>query len=44
MLSNVLRRFRVESTVRREDLRILGELILRPENGNPLKLYPRKAQ
>ncbi|XP_047474761.1 cytochrome P450 4c3-like isoform X2 [Penaeus chinensis] len=44
VLSNVLRHYRVESTIRREDLRILGELILRPENGNPLKLFPRKAQ
>ncbi|XP_063614827.1 uncharacterized protein LOC134787925 [Penaeus indicus] len=43
VLSNVLRHFRVESTIRREDLRILGELILRPENGNPLRLFPRKA-
>ncbi|XP_042869049.1 cytochrome P450 4c3-like [Penaeus japonicus] len=42
VLSNILRNFRVESNVRREDLRIIGELILRPENGNPIKLFPRK--
>ncbi|XP_069949156.1 cytochrome P450 4c3-like isoform X2 [Cherax quadricarinatus] len=41
LLSNILRKFRVESVTRREDLRILGELILRPENGNTLKLTPR---
>ncbi|KAK7076599.1 Cytochrome P450 4V2 [Halocaridina rubra] len=41
VVSNILRKFRVESVVRREDLRILGELVLRPENGNMLKLFPR---
>ncbi|XP_042883728.1 cytochrome P450 4c3-like isoform X2 [Penaeus japonicus] len=43
VLSNIMRKFRVESTVRREDLRILGELILRPEDGNFVKLFPREA-
>ncbi|XP_069937623.1 cytochrome P450 4c3 [Cherax quadricarinatus] len=41
LLSNILRKFRVESVTRQEDLLILGELILRPENGNTLKLTPR---
>nr|ASU43935.1 cytochrome P450 CYP4 [Eriocheir sinensis] len=43
VLSSIMRNFRVESTTRREDLRILGELILRPENGNVVKLFPRSA-
>ncbi|KAK7073668.1 Cytochrome P450 4V2, partial [Halocaridina rubra] len=42
VVASVLRHFRVESTTRREDLKLLGELILRPENGNALKLFPRK--
>ncbi|KAK7071940.1 Cytochrome P450 4V2, partial [Halocaridina rubra] len=41
VVSNILRKFRVESVVKREDLRILGELVLRPENGNMLKLFAR---
>lgn len=44
VLSHIMRRFKVESTTRREDLRILGELILRPENGNTVKLTPRTAK
>ncbi|XP_063612530.1 cytochrome P450 4c3-like [Penaeus indicus] len=43
LLSHIMRSFRVESTVKREDLRLIGELVLRPENGNPVKLYPREA-
>ncbi|XP_068215979.1 cytochrome P450 4c3-like isoform X3 [Palaemon carinicauda] len=42
VLSSILRKFRVESCTRREDLKLLGELILRPEDGNTLKLFPRK--
>nr|pir cytochrome P450 enzyme, CYP4C39 enzyme - green crab, common shore crab [Carcinus maenas]AAQ93010.1 cytochrome P450 CYP4C39 [Carcinus maenas] len=41
VLSSIMRRFRVESTTRREELKLLGELILRPENGNTVKLIPR---
>ncbi|XP_045615139.2 cytochrome P450 4C1 isoform X1 [Procambarus clarkii] len=41
LLSSILRKLRVESVTRREDLLILGELILRPENGNTVKLFPR---
>nr|AFH35031.1 cytochrome P450 4C [Portunus trituberculatus] len=44
VLSSIMRHFRVENTTRREDLRILGELILRPENGNMVKLWPRSAK
>ncbi|XP_064108225.1 cytochrome P450 4c3-like isoform X1 [Macrobrachium nipponense] len=42
VLCNILRRYRVESTIRREDIRVLAELILKPENGNILKLFPRE--
>ncbi|XP_042211264.1 cytochrome P450 4C1-like isoform X1 [Homarus americanus] len=42
LLSSILRKFRAESVTRREDLRLLGELILRPENGNTVKLFPRE--
>ncbi|KAK7076602.1 Cytochrome P450 4V2 [Halocaridina rubra] len=41
IITNILRKFRIESTVRREDLRVLAELILKPENGNILKFFPR---
>ncbi|KAK3875312.1 hypothetical protein Pcinc_019808 [Petrolisthes cinctipes] len=41
LLSSILRKYRAESCTRREDLRLLGELILRPENGNTVKLFPR---
>ncbi|XP_047469313.1 cytochrome P450 4C1-like [Penaeus chinensis] len=43
LLSHIMRSFRVESTVKREDLRLIGELVLRPENGNHVKLFPREA-
>ncbi|XP_075217292.1 cytochrome P450 4c3 isoform X2 [Lycorma delicatula] len=39
--SSILRKYRVEAVDRREDLTLLGELILRPKNGIRLKLYPR---
>merc|ERR1719209_2469580 len=42
MLCNILRQFHISSQVSREDLYVMGELILRPENGNILKLLPRK--
>ncbi|XP_068216286.1 cytochrome P450 4C1-like isoform X1 [Palaemon carinicauda] len=41
VLSSILRKFKVGSDVRREDLKLLGELILRPENGNVVQLTPR---
>ncbi|KAB7493926.1 Cytochrome P450 4c3 [Armadillidium nasatum] len=42
VLSSFFRNYRVESTVKREDLLLRGELILRPEDGNFVKLFPRK--
>ncbi|XP_068216119.1 cytochrome P450 4C1-like [Palaemon carinicauda] len=44
ILSKILMNFRVESTVRREDLVISADLIIRPEHGNYLKLYPRSME
>ncbi|CAL4114378.1 unnamed protein product, partial [Meganyctiphanes norvegica] len=38
ILGNILRHFHIESQVPREDFYVLGELILRPDNGNILKL------
>lgn len=42
VLSSILRNFRVESDIPWEEMRVHGELILRPKEGNPLKLHPRK--
>lgn len=42
VLSHILRNFRVESEETRSQVHVLGELILRPEKGNHLKLFPRK--
>nr|AUB85739.1 CYP4V29 [Penaeus japonicus] len=42
VLSSILRNFRVESDIPWKDMRVLGELILRPKEGNPLRLHPRK--
>ncbi|XP_037782766.1 uncharacterized protein LOC119579100 [Penaeus monodon] len=42
VLSSILRNFRVESDIPWKDMKVLGELILRPKEGNPLKLLPRK--
>ncbi|XP_077286806.1 cytochrome P450 4c3 isoform X2 [Arctopsyche grandis] len=44
VLSTLLRKYRVESTERREDITLLGELILRPKNGLQLKIYPRRLR
>nr|AVL92835.1 CYP450 [Locusta migratoria] len=41
VLSYVLRNFRVETVERLEDLRLIGELVLRPINGVNLRLRPR---
>ncbi|CAL4147215.1 unnamed protein product, partial [Meganyctiphanes norvegica] len=43
ILGNILRHFHIESQVPREDFYLLGELILRPDNGNILKLSPRNV-
>ncbi|XP_064097711.1 cytochrome P450 4C1-like [Macrobrachium nipponense] len=44
ILSKILRNFRVESTTRREDLVVSADLIVRPEHGNFVKLYPRSTE
>ncbi|XP_068445341.1 cytochrome P450 4V8 [Clinocottus analis] len=44
ILASILRNFNVEACQKREDLRPLGELILRPENGIRIKLEKRKPQ
>uniref|UniRef100_UPI0037E8F292 cytochrome P450 4V8 n=1 Tax=Semicossyphus pulcher TaxID=241346 RepID=UPI0037E8F292 len=44
ILSAILRNFDVEAAQKREDLRPVGELILRPERGIWIKLEKRKRQ
>ncbi|TNN89699.1 Cytochrome P450 4V2 [Liparis tanakae] len=44
VLAAILRNFDIEACQEREDLRPLGELILRPENGIRIKLEKRKTQ
>jgi Cytochrome P450. len=41
VLASVLRKYRVEAVDRREDLILLGELILRPKDGLKVKIFPR---
>ncbi|PSN42807.1 Cytochrome P450 4c3 [Blattella germanica] len=41
VIASVLRRYRVEAVDRREDLTLLGELILRPKHGLKVKIFPR---
>lgn len=43
VLASILRRFHVEACQTREELRPVGELILRPEKGIWIKLEKRKA-
>lgn len=40
-ISAVLRNYKVEALDRREDLTLLGELILRPKNGLRVKITKR---
>lgn len=42
VLASILRRFNVEACQKREELRPVGELILRPEEGIWIKLEKRK--
>ncbi|KAL1117711.1 hypothetical protein AAG570_004026 [Ranatra chinensis] len=42
VVSSVLRKFKLEAVDRRENLTLLGELILRPKHGLSIKIYPRK--
>ncbi|XP_029292888.1 cytochrome P450 4V8 [Cottoperca gobio] len=44
ILASILRKFSIESCQKREDLRPVGELILRPEKGILIKLEKRKPQ
>jgi cytochrome P450 family 4 len=40
-IASILRKYRVEAVDRREDLSLLGELILRPKYGLRIKIFPR---
>nr|CAQ57675.1 cytochrome P450 [Nilaparvata lugens] len=42
VLSSILRNYRVESVEKLEDLNLMNELILRPESGIRMRIYPRK--
>lgn len=42
VISTVLRKYKIEAVDRREDLTLLGELILRPKDGLRVKIMPRK--
>uniref|UniRef100_A0A8C3A968 Cytochrome P450 4V2 n=1 Tax=Cyclopterus lumpus TaxID=8103 RepID=A0A8C3A968_CYCLU len=44
VLASILRNFNIEACQEREDLRPVGELILRPEKGIRIKLEKRKTQ
>ncbi|XP_016932948.4 cytochrome P450 4c3 [Drosophila suzukii] len=41
VISTVLRKYKIEAVDRREDLTLLGELILRPKDGLRVKITPR---
>jgi cytochrome P450 family 4 len=43
VISSVLRKYRVEAVDRREDLTLMGELILRPKDGLRIKIFPRTS-
>jgi cytochrome P450 family 4 len=42
VLSTVLRNFHIESLDKREELVVLGQLILRPRDGIRLRLTPKR--
>ncbi|KAG8234871.1 hypothetical protein J437_LFUL014563 [Ladona fulva] len=42
VVSSVLRKYRIKAVDRREDLTLLGELILRPKDGLRVQIFPRK--
>jgi len=42
IISAVLRKYRIEAVDRREDLTLLGELILRPKDGLRIKITKRE--
>lgn len=41
VISTVLRQFRIETVDKLEDIKLMNEIILRPETGVQVKLYPR---
>jgi cytochrome P450 family 4 len=41
VIASVLRKYQVEAVDRRENLTLLGELILRPKGGLKVKMFPR---
>ena len=41
VLSSVLRKLRLQSLDKREDIPLLLELVLRPQNGIKIKISPR---
>lgn len=41
VISTVLRQFRIETVDKLEDINLMNEIILRPEAGVRVKLYPR---
>ena len=43
VLSYVLRNYKVKSLDKREDIKLLAELVLRPENGIRITITPRKS-
>lgn len=43
MVSSLLRNFKVISDTQESDLQLVGELVLRPRGGIPLRLLPRFA-
>jgi cytochrome P450 family 4 len=42
VISAVLRKYKIEAVDRREDLTLLGELILRPKDGLAVRITPRE--
>lgn len=41
LVSSILRKFNVESVQSQEEVKLVAELILRPQDGNILKVLPR---
>lgn len=42
MLSNFLRQYRIESIIPREEIKVKSEIVLRPNDGTLVRLYPRR--
>lgn len=43
VVARILRQYRVESDTPISDLQLVAELVLRPRNGNFLRMYPRRT-